>query len=224
MFASWEIGVWKALEPHFRPDMIVGASAGALNGWAIAGGASASELARLWLDPQTAQMMRANVLHQKARQLVEEYRPQVPFALTIVDILRFRSKVVRLPDIGWRHLAATCAMPLAFPPVRIDGRWYTDGGALGALPIYAAEEMGATRAIGLNCLNTRAFRLLRRTLRWRIPTASIEVVRIEPSLPLGSMLDTCIWSRARIERWIDLGVRDGERALAAGLLAGCCRC
>lgn len=218
MFAAWEIGVWKALEPHFRPDVIVGASAGALNGWAIAGGASADELAGLWLDPRAGRMMRARVLHQRARELAEEYRPRLPFALTIVDILRFRPKVVRFPDIGWRHLAATCAMPFVLPPVRIDGRWYTDGGALGALPLFAAEEMGATRAIALNCLNTPSFRMMHRTMRWRIPRASIEVTRIEPSVPLGSMLDTGIWSRAKIERWIGLGERDGARALERGLV------
>ena len=37
MFAAWEAGVWKALSGRFQPDVIVGTSAGAWNGWAIAG-------------------------------------------------------------------------------------------------------------------------------------------------------------------------------------------
>jgi predicted acylesterase/phospholipase RssA len=214
MFAAWEIGVWKALKPHFTPDLIVGASAGALNGWAIAGGAAPADLERQWLDPLTAHLMRHHALHKKARHLFETYRPQIPFGLTVVDIPRFRPRLVRGPDIEWKHLAATCSIPLVFPPMLIGGRRYVDGGFLGALPLWAAQEMGATRAIALNCLNTPSFRLMHHSMRWRIPRAtSLEVIRVEPSVPLGSMLDTAVWSAAKIERWIALGERDGKRAL-----------
>jgi NTE family protein len=214
MFAAWEIGVWKALQPHFKPDLIVGASAGALNGWAMAGGSTPADLEREWLDPLTAHLMRHRALHQKARHLFEKYQPQIPFGLTVVDLLQFRAKLVRGGEIEWQHLAATCSIPVLFPPIRIAGRRYVDGGLLGALPLWAAQEMGATRAIALNCLNTRSFRLLHRAMRWRIPRAtSLEVIRIEPSAPLGTMLDTAIWSAAKIERWIAQGERDGARAL-----------
>jgi hypothetical protein len=55
---------------------------------------------------------------------------------------------------------------------------------------------------------------MHRSMRWRIPRAtSLEVIRIEPSVPLGSMLDTAVWSAAKIERWIALGERDGKQAL-----------
>lgn len=214
MFAAWEIGVWKALRPHFRPDLIVGASAGALNGWAIAGGAAPADLERQWLDPLTAHLMRHHALHKKARHLFETYHPQIPFGLTVVDIPRFRPRLVRGTEIEWKHLAATCSIPLVFPPMLIGGRRCVDGGFLGALPLWAAQEMGATRAIALNCLNTRSFRLMHRSMRWRIPRpTSLEVIRVEPSIPLGSMLDTAVWSASKIERWIALGERDGERAL-----------
>ncbi len=214
MFAAWEIGVWKALQPHFKPDLIVGASAGALNGWAIAGGATPAELEHEWLDPLTAHLMRRDALHKKARHLFESYRPQIPFGLTVVQIPQFRPTLVRGPEIEWRHLAATCSIPLVFPSIRINGRRYVDGGLLGALPLWAAQEMGATRAIALNCLNTPSFRLLHRSMRWRIPRApSLQVVRIEPSVPLGTMIDTGVWSRPKIERWIALGERDGNQAL-----------
>ena len=213
MFASWEVGVWQAIAPHFKPDMVVGASAGALNAWAIAGGASAEELAREWLDPQTARLMRREPLYCKARHLFDAYRPRIPYGLTVVDLITLRPKLVRGGDVEWKHLAATCSIPLVFPPMLIGGRRYVDGGFLGALPLWAAEEMGATRAIALNCLNTWSFKFLHRSMRWRIPRASLEAVRIEPSEPLGSMLDTGIWSAAKIERWIAQGRRDGAEAL-----------
>jgi NTE family protein len=80
MFAAWEVGVWKALREHFTPGLIVGASAGAWNGWSIAGGATPEELVREWLDPSTATLMRSGPLHAKARHLFERYQPRVPSA------------------------------------------------------------------------------------------------------------------------------------------------
>jgi predicted acylesterase/phospholipase RssA len=126
-----------------------------------------------------------------------------------------RALLVRDSQITWRHLAATCSIPLAFPPVPIDGKRYVDGGLMGALPLWAAAEMGATRAIALNCLTTRPFRLLHRSLRWSQPRTTVETIRIEPSIPLGSLRDTFRWSAANIEGWIALGERDGKRALAS---------
>ena len=57
LWAAWEIGAWKVLSKTFQPDLIVGPSAGAWNGWAIAAGCTAEELAELWLDPATARIM-----------------------------------------------------------------------------------------------------------------------------------------------------------------------
>src|SRR5262245_33606232 len=119
MFAAWEVGVWKALAPHFQPDLIVGASAGALNGWAIAGGATAAELAQDWLNPRTGRVMRSDALRRQARDLFERFEPRTPFALTVVELPHFRPRVIRGEEIKWEHLAATCSIPLVFPPVRI---------------------------------------------------------------------------------------------------------
>src|SRR5579885_3681765 len=49
MYGAWEVGVWKALAPVLRPDIVVGASIGAVNGYAVAGGCPAEELERQWL-------------------------------------------------------------------------------------------------------------------------------------------------------------------------------
>jgi len=44
MYGAYQAGAWKALADVFRPDLIVGTSIGALNGWAIAGGCEPDEL------------------------------------------------------------------------------------------------------------------------------------------------------------------------------------
>ena len=52
MFGAWQAGAWRALAGRFAPDLIVGASVGSLNGYAIAGGATPDELAEFWLRPR----------------------------------------------------------------------------------------------------------------------------------------------------------------------------
>lgn len=213
MFAAWEVGVWRYLGPRFRPDCIVGASAGAWNGWMIAGGCGPEDLAAAWLDPSNAAIIpRRQVLLEKSRELFDRFHPRIPFGLTVVEIPRFRQQLVRAPAIDWRHLAATCSIPLVFPPVRIDGALCVDGGLLGALPLWAASEMGASRAIAVNSLTTLPFRALHALMPHRRPSAALEVFRIEPSAPLGSLRDAAVWSRANIERWIEQGERDANRA------------
>lgn len=225
LYAAWEVGVWKALRGRVPFDMIVGASAGAWNGWAIAGGATPEELEDQWLDPRTGDVMqvglhatgllRPDILYAKARELAARFQPQMPFGLTMVQVPSLRLRLVREKEVSWRHLAASCAIPFGFPPVRIDGKDYVDGGFRGALPLWAAEEMGATRAIALDVLNTLPFRILRRVLPPRSHSPALAVTILEPSVPLGSLKNAVCWSKQNIERWIRLGEQDGTRAMSS---------
>jgi NTE family protein len=223
MYAAWEVGVWKALREHIAIDLVVGASAGAWNGWAIAGGATVDELECDWLDPATRRiltwgphskgLLRPEALYRKARDLYARYRPRIPFGLTVAEVPRLRVRLVRDSEITWQHLAASCSIPFCFPPVRIGGRFYVDGGLLGALPLWAAEAMGATRAIAVNSLTAWPFRAAHALFRSPRASPALEVIRIEPSLPLGSLRDAVVWSGPAIARWLALGERDGTHAL-----------
>jgi NTE family protein len=225
MFAAWEVGVWKAIGGHVQPDLIVGASAGAWVGWAIAGGATAEELSRDWLDPVCADVMRPGLhrtgwlrpegLHKKARELHERYRPRIPFALTLVELPTLRLRIVRDSEITWQHLAAAGSIPLSFPPVQIGGRYYVDGGLRGALPLWVAEELGATRAIAVNCLTQWPFRALGLVMRPPVASAKLAVTTIQPPRPLGSLRDAMFWNSTNIERWLASGFADGTRALSS---------
>lgn len=222
-YAAWEVGVWKALRERIAIDLVVGASAGAWNGWAIAGGATPEELERDWLDPASGRILQfgprltgilqPEALYAKSRELFARYRPRIPFGLTVVEVPRLRLRLVRDSEITERHLAASCSIPFCFPPVPIDGKYYVDGGLLGALPLWAAEAMEATRAIAVNALKHPVFRAAHKVLDRRRPSAGLEVIRIEPSVPLGSLRDAVVWKRPAIERWLALGERDGLCAL-----------
>jgi NTE family protein len=227
MFGAWQVGVWQVLRERVQPDMIVGASAGSLNGWAVAGGATVEELTREWLDPlSTGRIMRLSPhptglmkpegLYATARKFFAEYRPKVPFGLTLVEVPRLRPCLARDDEITWEHLAASCSIPFVFPPVRIGGKRYVDGGLLGAVPLWAAEKMGATRVVAANCLTSMPFRVMRRVVRPRQPSAKLEVQLIEPEHPLGLLQDAIIWKKANVERWIEQGARDANRVLSSG--------
>jgi NTE family protein len=218
MWAAWEAGAWRALRERVQPDIIVGASAGAWNGLAVAGGASPDDLAGAWLDPSMANVLghRPQGLYEKAREICDRFPTRTPFALTMVEVPSLRLQIVRERDITWRHLAASGSIPCVFPPVEIDGRRFVDGGFRGGLPLWAAEQVGATRAIALNVLNTPLFRMLRRTMWARNASAALHVVCIEPSERLGSLRDALVWNAKNIERWMALGERDARRAMTSG--------
>lgn len=221
MFGAWQVGVWKVLRKHFQPDMIIGASAGAWNGWAIAGGASIEELAKVWMDPRTGAILRPlwhprpQVLRETARDLFARFRPRIPYGLTLVEVPRMKLALVRDGEVTALHLAATASIPVLFPPVRIDGRLYVDGGLMGALPLWAAEKMGATRAVALNVLTTLPFRALHSVMRPPRAAGSLDVVLLEPSRHLGTLYAASVWSAANVERWIRLGEQDANRALTS---------
>jgi NTE family protein len=220
-WGAWEVGAWKVLRERFRQDLIVGASAGSLNGWALASGCTPEDLEREWLDPSMAGVMaygphaagllRGEPLHEKARELFARYPRRSPFALTMVEVPSLRSRIVRETEVGPLHLAASCSIPFAFPPVKIDGRYYVDGGFRAGLPLWAAEELGATRVLALNVLSTVEFRVLGRLLWKKRPRGAMQVTLLEPSERLGSLRDAVRWNATNIRNWIALGERDAIR-------------
>ncbi len=224
LWAAWEVGAWKVLRERFQFDLIVGASAGSWNGWAIASGCTPEELESEWLDPRMAGLMRIGLhatgvlrgepLHEKARELFARFQPRMPFALTLVEVPSLRLVVVREGEIGPLHLAAACAFPFGFAPVEIGGRRYVDGGLRAALPLWAAEELGATHAIALDVLNTPGFRMLRRMVGKR-PSSALRVTRIEPSRRLGTLRDALKWNANNIRSWIALGEQDATRIMSS---------
>lgn len=231
MFGAWQAGVWKALAARLQPDLVVGISVGALNGWAIAGGCPPEQLIERWMDPRTAGLMRFRLprnpvhgifdpgpLREMTRELCSTYTPAVPFATLLTELPGLKSRLVRESEIRWDHLAAACSVTGGFPPVRLDGKLYQDGGLLGAMPLWPALEMGATRVIGLNALPSMPSRSIRlfiaalRLLAPRRPAAEDpSLLLISPSAPLGRVRDAIQWRAENIHRWIALGEKDAAR-------------
>lgn len=233
MFGAYQAGVWKALSRVLQPDMVAGSSAGAINGWAIAGGCPPDELIENWIRPRTAGMMRLRfpllpwhgifdpkALDQMAREMFQAYTPRIPYGATVVELPRLRLKLVRETEMTPRHLVAACAIPFGFPPVWLHSRPHVDGGLLSILPVWAAAEMGAGRAIAVNVMPAplspalnRLVRVVRRIAPGRHSARAIEVVLLEPSERLGSLRDALRWDARNVRHWVELGRRDGEALL-----------
>ena len=235
MFGAYQAGVWKALQPVFRPDVVIGCSVGSINGWAIAADIPADELIRTWLDPRCAALMTPRSRRQSWRglfdpgplaQMLEEltatYTPRVPFAVAVTRLPQLRLAIARTPDLTWRHLLASCAVPLAFPPVRIDGHLYCDGGLLSVMPLWAVQQFGVDRAIAVNVLPSMPLNVLRAAVRMvrllapREPRLTgVEVLRLGPERVLGNLHDALSWNEANMRRWIDRGRQEAEALMCS---------
>lgn len=233
MYGAYQAGVWKEIADVFRPDLVVGASIGAVNGWAIAGGCQPDELIERWMQIQQKSRYRWKVpgsvfhgvldssgLRGEIRNVFDSYRPRMPFGLVVTDLLKLRPLIVRGQDVTADHLDATTAIVGLFDQVRIGGRVYSDGGLLSALPLWAAAELGATKALGIDVLPfapgpvaktfVRAMKVMS-PFRPMVPR-SLEVFRIAPSALLGTPLEALRWRQVNAERWIEAGQRAGEKA------------
>ena len=219
LFGAWQAGAWSTLAGDISPDLIVGASVGSLNGYLIASGAPPEKLREMWLDPA---MGRFEDLASNIRRMMAQYTPRIPFAVTATELPRMKPRIFQTSEITWQHLAASCALPFALPQVRIGSHWYSDGGLLGALPLWAAAELGAKRLIGLQALPQSPSWWLHQFVRAFRGVAGhnppvppgIEVREIRPERPLGSVRDSIRWNRGNIERWLDQGAADALRAVA----------
>jgi NTE family protein len=228
MFGAYQAGAWNVLSRHFQPDLVVGTSVGALNGWAIAGGCSAADLLAMWREPATAGLTRIRfplipwngcidpaALNRQVRDWYTRFKPLVPYSATVVEVPSLRLVRVPLERITPEHLMASCAIPFGYPPVKINGKLYVDGGLLDVLPIWAAAEMGATRVIAVNVLPLMPSLPLRGFLRGvrllgqkPARVADIDVVTISPRTRLGSVRDALNWTPDNVRRWIQRGEDD----------------
>jgi predicted acylesterase/phospholipase RssA len=215
MFGAWQAGAWRSLTARFKPDLVVGASVGSLNGYAIAAGWSAADLCQWWLRPDVASFQN---LPKIVHGLIDARPLELEYAVVLVDMLRMKPLTVSGPAIRPHHLLASCAVPLASLPQRIDGRWYIDGGLLNPVPVWAAVELGATRIIALNALPEIPSPLLRpfakafRAVFGHHPAMppEVELHTLTPRRPLGSLHDALHWKHENIARWIEQGATDAE--------------
>jgi NTE family protein len=161
------VGVIKALEANgLRPDLVVGASAGAVVGALYASGLTPAELeaavARMrpstftdlslpgfGIFPGSLGLFRGDELHsfidrEVRRSRIEEF--PIRFAAVATDLGSGEPVIFNAGDVG-RAVAASSAVPGLIAPARIGGKLYADGQISSPAPVEVARKLGARKVI-----------------------------------------------------------------------------
>ena len=212
--------------PYWKPDLVVGASAGALNAWLIASRIHPDDLIDQWFHPDSAATVKfrdAGRLLARARTIHRDFERRLPLAIVSVEVPRFRPRMFRDDEITPEHLLASCSIPFFYPTVRVDGHRLLDGGLFDPTPVWAAAAMGASRVIAINALPRltpwpfhAVISRVHRLRKMPVPE-SLDVSMIAPSGSLGGARQAMVWNHANIRRWVDMGIYDGEKFLTTTL-------
>jgi len=157
------------------PDVVCGASAGAVVGAAYAAGrldafeAWARQLDRRQVLGLLDVSMSGGAL--RGRRMIDQVGTLLPEAARIEELgLPFAAVATDLEsgrEVWLQHgvlldaIHASCALPGVISPVRIEGRWLVDGGIVNPVPVALCRALGADSviAVDLNAsLLTRRFR------------------------------------------------------------------
>jgi NTE family protein len=165
-----QLGMLRALlERGITPDLVVGCSAGALNGGAIASAPTLETLARLealWLDLSRSDVWPTSTVagvvrllrrgpalngNEGLRRVVERFLPAatfadlaVPFACVATSLDTGRERWFSDGPLT-EAILASAALPVLLPPIEIDGEAFVDGATVNVVPLGQALAMGATR-------------------------------------------------------------------------------
>lgn len=167
------VGALKALEESgLAPDRFVGTSMGAVVAAAFAAGRTYEEALRrilvlnrrdvarmswsLLAGPYASSLLQADGLTDTIADLVPARRfgdLRVPLTVTAVDVET--GELLLFGDGGDTDaplvdvLAASCALPVYYQPVTIDGRRLGDGGLRSVLPLDVAASLAPARIVAV---------------------------------------------------------------------------
>ena len=222
------VGVVKALdEMGLQPDLIVGASVGALVGVLRAAGLRGPALQALALDLQPARLARLSITGSERlsggalADLVHEHmqalglRPLLQalpvMAVCVSTRLSDRAAIAFSRGDAGLAVQAACAIEGQFSPVRIHGQRHADADLTLPLPVRLARSLGAQRVLAVDA-SADETRAPPNTERWRAgdlrkraltrPDAQAADLLLQPDI--GYYAST---SREYRERCIEAGYR-----------------
>ncbi len=156
------LGVLKALEEKgIKPDIISGASAGAIAGAFIAAGNSPQDVFefiknRKIIDFVQVKMPKTGLLNldRLRKNLAEHIKAddlqdlEIPFIVAASDIINGKIKYFDSGPLV-KIVQASASIPVLFAPVEIDGMLYSDGGLFDNLPVEPLRD-SCKKVIAIN--------------------------------------------------------------------------
>lgn len=157
------VGALQALtEMGIRPDIVAGVSAGSIATALFAGGNSPAEILHKFADVKFADFCQVGIpgdgffAMDGFRKFLKKNIPYaniedlpVPVMICATDFDHGTPVAFTKGDIA-ECVCASCAIPIVFKPVRIDGVTYVDGGVLHNSPAWALRDK-CKYLIGVNC-------------------------------------------------------------------------
>jgi NTE family protein len=157
------VGVLREFEKNNIPiDLIAGTSVGSLIGGAYASGLSADQIEKLALTIRWSDLGRVTVskLGFNSSERTEEYvrsrfpiyefdKLRMPFGAVACDLQTGKMVVFTEGNLALA-IRASCALPVYYTPVLVNGRMMVDGGLVGHLPASVARTMGADIVIAVD--------------------------------------------------------------------------
>jgi len=172
-FGAVQVGMLNALVARgVKADFVVGSSVGAINGAYFAGNptlAGVKQLEKLWLGIRRSDVFPVNwraaasflwrrdflMSSSSLRSLIDTHLPykqledaQIPVHVVATNLLSGET-VVLSRGAAADAIIASSAIPAAFAPMSIDGRYLVDGAITSNTPVKVAIGLGAERLIVL---------------------------------------------------------------------------
>ncbi|MBQ5775864.1 MAG: patatin-like phospholipase family protein, partial [Bacteroidaceae bacterium] len=155
-------GVLRALEEMgIKPDVISGTSAGSIIAALYADGYTPQHIIRLFSEldvkelvdvtiPRNSLLKMDKFIHFIDKRLhskrIEDLK--IPTYIVATDFDNGKSVAFDKGDLAIR-IAASCSIPIVFPPIAIDGIHYVDGGVMRNLPVTPIRDL-CDVVIGIN--------------------------------------------------------------------------
>jgi NTE family protein len=157
------VGVLRELEKAGIPiDLIAGTSVGSLIGGAYAAGLAPDQIENLalninWNDLGRVTISRLGFYDSKRTEdfiranfpVTEFEQMRIPFGAVATDIQTGKMVVFTEGSLPLA-IRASCAMPIFYTPVMVNGRMMVDGGLVGHIPASVARMMGADIVIAVD--------------------------------------------------------------------------
>lgn len=156
-------GALKALEEMgIKPNVLAGVSAGSVVAVMYAAGKSPEEIVECFSDVSFSDLaslavpkkgifkmdgfkrfLRKNIPYENLEDL------PIPTFIGATDIVNNEAVIFDRGPIVDR-IAASCCLPIIFPPQKVDGNYYVDGGVLHNLPAWIIRDK-CKYLLGINC-------------------------------------------------------------------------